>query len=953
MRRLIPTLALFFVIFHLVPSVSGGVPEDEASLLLMEADALRENAKTGKDLQLAVQKYEQALRIFERLSDKQAIGVAANNLGLVHAHLSQHRKAVEYFEKSLTAKRDREDRKGEGSTLNNLGAVYEQWGQYDKAAEYYEKSLTIKRDYQDREQEGRTLGNLGIVYWHWGQYAKAVEYFEKSLAIAQQFSDRQPEANALNNLGVIYNDWGRYASAVECYEKSLGIKRELGDRMTEGGTLENLGTLYGDLGQYERAIEYYEKSLAMFRELKLRNEEGGALGNIGNILAHRGDRSQALARFEEQIRILSEVGANTGRPKNCIANLHLDSGDLVKAEQYLKGVGYDASLGRLALMKSDYVAAASHYKRRLKLAEKNRDAETLFTSLTGLGLAHEGMGEDTKAEDYFRKAVVCTEELRSNVTASEREGFLEARAWGFYRTAAYEGLARILVKMNRPVEGLKTSEHAKARMFAESISRQGQGKNHDLPPDVLKKHEELAGRFGAARKNLQNALEKGQTDAARNFQRELTSVEEQLRAHKKMLREKYPVYAASKYPEPMDLSQTALKNDEWVLSYDVGDPGLIVYLTKGKELKKALFKAIPRKDLDALVRKFRVPLDIKSGERIDEKIVKFDFAAGKKLTDLLLGDILPELLKDAPLIVIPADCLGVLPFEMLVLNDGGKIAHDKRRVYTTGAQFFGDRNPISYYQSITALTLARNFGKGKGSQTKRLVMSDPIFDVQDQRLKDFGAQKKEALIKALPQQLMAVKQENRLEFPRLALTGDLGKTLHKMDPDHTELCAGMDASKSNLFKKPLDKYNSLIFATHGYFGKDLAAIQEPVLVLTQVDQPQGQDGFLRLSEVMGLKLNADIVALTACQTGLGRQISGEGTMGMGRAFQYAGARSVLMSLWNVDERASVKLVESFFRNLKEGKSKLEALRLARNEIRKDGYDHPFYWAPFILVGEVQ
>lgn len=111
---------------------------------------------------------------------------------------------------------------------------------------------------------------------------------------------------------------------------------------------------------------------------------------------------------------------------------------------------------------------------------------------------------------------------------------------------------------------------------------------------------------------------------------------------------------------------------------------------------------------------------------------------------------------------------------------------------------------------------------------------------------------------------------------------------------------------------------------------------------------------MRLSEgVMGLKLNADMVALTACQTGLGRHISGEGTMGMGRAFQYAGAKSVSMSLWSVSENASVKLVESFFRNLKEGKGKLEALKLARHEIRKEGYDHPFYWAPFILVGEVQ
>jgi CHAT domain-containing protein len=120
-----------------------------------------------------------------------------------------------------------------------------------------------------------------------------------------------------------------------------------------------------------------------------------------------------------------------------------------------------------------------------------------------------------------------------------------------------------------------------------------------------------------------------------------------------------------------------------------------------------------------------------------------------------------------------------------------------------------------------------------------------------------------------------------------------------------------------------------------------------------LDQPKDEDGFLRLSEVMDLKLNADMVALTACQTGLGKIVSGEGTMGMGRAFQHAGAKSVLMSLWTVSENTSVKLVETFFKHLKEGKTRLEALRLARQEVRRDGYDHPFFWAPFILVGEVR
>jgi CHAT domain-containing protein len=190
------------------------------------------------------------------------------------------------------------------------------------------------------------------------------------------------------------------------------------------------------------------------------------------------------------------------------------------------------------------------------------------------------------------------------------------------------------------------------------------------------------------------------------------------------------------------------------------------------------------------------------------------------------------------------------------------------------------------------------------------------------------------------------------KLERLPLTSELAESLADTFDQDATLFTGLQASKEALLSKTgpqLNDYGSLVFATHGYFSSENPVFQEPILFLTLV--PVGTDGFLRMSEVMGLNINSDIVALTACQTGLGKQISGEGTMGMGRAFQYAGAKSALMSLWSVSERASVKLVESFFQNLKAGASKREALEKARKQIRSEGYDHPFYWAAFILFGE--
>jgi len=128
-------------------------------------------------------------------------------------------------------------------------------------------------------------------------------------------------------------------------------------------------------------------------------------------------------------------------------------------------------------------------------------------------------------------------------------------------------------------------------------------------------------------------------------------------------------------------------------------------------------------------------------------------------------------------------------------------------------------------------------------------------------------------------------------------------------------------------------------------------IQEPALVLAQTGLKEAQNGFLTLGKVMQWKLQADLVALTACQTGLGKNVRGEGVMGLGRAFQYAGAQSVLVSLWSVDENSTTLFMAKFFEYLKAGKSKRESIRLARNDIRSQGYDHPFFWAPFILIGE--
>ncbi len=916
--------AAMFKRFMLIVAIVAGIclglsyplmaqSKDQGIRLFEEAKALQEKARSNSDVQRAVQKYQQALAIFERAGFKQGIGVTANNLGVLFKDQGQHVKAVEYYEKSLEIARKIGDVKAEGNVLNNLGIVYANWGQYTKAQDYYEKSLEIKRKIGNVEDEGSTLNNLGIVYFKRGDYAKAVEHYEKSLDMMQKIGDVRGEGSALINLGNVYKDWGQYAKAVAYCEKGLAMYRKIGDLKNEVLCLTNLAEVYRVRNEYDRA----------------------------------------LASLHQALAIYVTVGVPADMPTDLIGNVYLDKGDLGEAEPFITVAGYRRSLGRLSILRSDYQKAKEYYEEVRQSAEINRIADWLFTSYTGLGLACEGLSDNPAAAEHFRKAIEHTEDLRAGLSSNERAEFYNVHVFGLYRTAPYEGLARVLTKMNKLLEALTVSEYTKARVFAEGLSRRAQGSAPQVPKAVLDKDSQVNDQVAALTKNLQKAYEKQNKEIIASLEPQVKEAKERLSAHVDMLRRQYPLFAATKYPQPMGLDKTALQDNEWVLAYHVTDPGIIIYLTRGKNLVKGLFKPIPRKDVDELVRKFRDPMENTEGGSTKQQLAKFDFLSGKKLADLLLADILPDLPQNAPVIVVPDDCLGVVPFEMLVLNDGGRIATDQKIPCVTGADFFGDRNPISYYQSVTALTLARTLGKQQKSGDRTLAMVDPVFSPDDARLVKAATEKRSAVLDKLSsEKLMSFKTELALEIPRLPLTTQLGESLKKADPAKTDLYEGIKAQKAVLLKNDLTPYRSCVFATHGYFGKDLPGIKEPVLILTLPNQPEGQDGFLRMSEVMGLKLSADIVALTACQSGLGRVISGEGTMGMGRAFQYAGAKSVLMSLWSVAESSSVDLVTSFFKHLSGGKNKLEALRLARDEIRKAGYDHPFFWAPFILVGEV-
>ena len=655
----------------------------------------------------AIRWLSEALRISEGCPDKTMMTWTLRDLGQICAHQGKYDEALKHFQRGLGFSKEIRRPEIEGYILQEIGNVYTTVGRYPDAIQYLEQALLTGEQAKKPRVQQESLSSLGAVYLAWGKYQQAVDYFQKVFDRARKYGEKKAETEALLNQGEVYLKWGRYAEALKCLEKALKTALDTRIAGQEARILTQKGILFRSRGHDNYALQYFEQALSKFNEMDNPRGTANVLSNIGLVCQMLGQYDDALANFNRTLEISQQIGLPVGPPVFNIANLYLDLGQIEKAESVIRLSENYAVLGRLSLVKADYPAAKRYYDNLLISAQENRHADNLFVACTGLGASCEGMDDLSTAAEFYRKAVDHTEELRSSIDPSERETFFDVRIAGFSRIVPYEGLARVLTKMDKPVEAFKESEYTRARIFAETISKRGERTGFDIPGDILEKDSALTNELAALSKNLQKAYEKRDSEAVVSLEPQVREAKKDLAAHVGLLREKYPLFAATKYPQPMDLVQTALNDGEWVIAYHVTDPSLIIYLTKGKNIVKAVIKPTPRTEIDRLVREFRGPLEMKTDDDVVDKLKSFDFSSGRKLSHLLLDDVIPFLPKNGAVHIVPDDSLGLLPFEMLPIADGGKIVVKDDLPCVVGAEFFGDRNLISYHQSITALTLSR------------------------------------------------------------------------------------------------------------------------------------------------------------------------------------------------------------------------------------------------------
>jgi CHAT domain-containing protein len=794
-----------------------------------------------------------------------------------------------------------------------------------KALEIREKALG-----PEHPDTAKSLYNLAKIYRLSGMFAQALPLSQRSLEIREKiFGQNNPEiASSLSQLGFIYSQMGNAAKALPLAQRSLEINEKvLGpENLKTAGSLHILARIYQQMGSYETALPLAQHSVNIKEKvLGLEHRKTAiALRTLGYIYLALKDYSHAEECFNKA------KWFRTG--KEGMVDLNLAMGKEGEALNILQNIRPFERSGPLAKIQ--------YYTQR--------------------GLALKGTGDRQDAALAFLEAIKLIEDLRAQ-TPGDRTGFFAAGLnSGHFR--AYQGMVGVLAEMARSGEPLPPdlklygsdtntasfyfAEAIKARALLETMTAALPKTGQELPADLKEREQRLLQKLSSLESQRAEAF-RDSSKRFTSFQAEMFSLQKEFQALVSEVRRNFPRYAALHYPRPYQTRELPLKPGEVLLEYSLGDK--VSYLFRVEPGGKTKIFSIPMGQ-EALEKRI-VPLLAPFRQSVlkREDLSRFSLVESASLYKEILSPALAEVPPGTRVVLVPDGILGAFPFEAMVVQSG----KDWR-----DSVFLGDRWPVTYAQSAAILSLNRNLGASK-APSAFFGLGDCIYDKGSPRYQAYKSGKGQAgeLRHAGPEDSLTVSATQRdwgqLRFPPLPETRQTVTELTALfqeSPKPPLVLLDVLATETKLRQAPLAKCRYLFFGTHGFLADTLTGVRQPVLVLTQLENKPPDDGFLTFSEVMQLKLDADLVTLAACMTGVGKVMQGEGVLNFARAFQQAGARSVMVALWNIPVDESLKFYSTFYKALKEGKTKLEALQTARQAIRTKE-PHPYFWSGLILHGE--
>lgn len=763
--------------------------------------------------------------------------------------------------------------------------------------------------------EAKARGHRGELRYYSGDLDGATEDYQRALELFRRLGDHSGEALASDDLGVALQLRGRYDEAAALFDRALALWRPEDDPGRKALTLLNRGLLHQSLGEADRAGERFQEALPLFRQAGDRDHEAAALNALGNLAKDAGRPAEALELLKKALPLrvpgsrgqavtLTTLGAvyrQLGRPDDALRAYTQALPIFIRIGDSREQARCLGNLGLLEGFTGQSSAALGHFDRAAGLFRTLADPPSLAWALEGKAWVLRRRGELEAARRLMEKALDAVERHRfSQASFNTRAEFFST--W----QDSYDSLIDLLMQMGRKAEALEVSERSLARSLLDGLAAGGTsfqqgGADPKLRADEREIEQEIDRLISRQTRLSQDTSVT--PDQLREVEAELGRRWDALDRVRAALRASDPRYAALTQPKPWkadDIQSRLLDRDTLLLEYRLGKERSHLWAVTPDSLET--FELPGRAEIEQEV---SPACDLSARSRIR----KAEISAGPqlaKVSRLLLGPVAP-LLAGKRLLVVGDGILQNLPFAALPEpgSSGPLIA----------------RHEIVSLPSVSVLGVLRQEAARRPPTPKTLwVLANPDFGPAFEPL-PYSGEEAAAILALVP-------------------------PAERFEVQHRQ------ATRAAVLGAPLKDYRFLHFATHGSFATETGGGR---LVLAQTG-PRGRPepyGFLYLADVYELSLRADLVVLSACQSALGREVRGEGMMGMTRGFFYAGAERVLVSLWNVNDRASVELMRRFYQGLlKEGLSPAAALRKAQNEIRRTkGWEAPYYWAGFTLQGE--
>lgn len=899
-----------------------------AALMAFDEGRKLRSQQNATSSRAAIEKYEQALSLFRAAGDKYRTGMTWQSMGMSYYPLNEFRKALDCFNQALALAIELNDKRFEAGTETWVAGMLDILGDVTKALAHYDHALTLAREGGSRLAEGSALASMGKIYSDIAEWQKALELYSQALPIFIEVDSKQDQAKALNNIGIAYELSGEYQKALDYLQQSLPLFRVAGNKNSEAYTLLNIGRVYRHLEQYDKALDYYNQAQTLQRGTGNRAEEAETLDEIGGTYAARSQYDKALGYHEQAIQI------------------HITTGN-VRPEAIAR-----TRLGNVYTRLAQPEKAQEQFDEALVTFRSIGDPRGAAAALLGSARLQVKRGNLAEARKQIAESVGLIETVRAHAGSAQLRASYRATV-----EDAYEFYIDVLMQQHAAdpahgfdAEALQASERSRARSLVEQLNEARVDIRRGVDAGLLEKERELARDMNAkAQRELQLKLRKDSGEELATLQREISALEDEYQRVQATIRQTSPQYAALTQPQPLGLKeiQQQLDPDTLLLEYSLGSEHSYLWVVGSDSLKSYVLPKqdeiaqLGRKVYESLVAR-SVSKSIETPAQRTARIAAADTQfqqSAAELNRMILAPAAAEL-KDKRLVIVADGALQYVPFAALPAANRRPLILDHEVVSLSSASAFAVQRQNLANREPAPKTIA--------------VIADPVFSTNDPRVKKSAETSAVAAgTRSLEHLPAGTVTAGQLSISRLPFTRTEADQILAVARNGSNLKAlDFRANREIATGGELSKYRYVHFATHGYLDTTRAGLSAIVLSLYDAEG-KPQDGFLRTHDVYNLKLPAELVVLSACETGLGKDVQGEGLEGLTRGFMYAGARRVIVSLWNVNDKATASLMQRLYAGmLRDGKTPAAALRAAQIEmLRTAQWQSPYYWAPFVMQGE--